>query len=74
MRIPSLKSIFYINLTYGTRKKMLDIYDKIVKYTNSAKYNPPKSKIPEALKKEFLTGKSKLTNKDMPLYVKEKKS
>lgn len=58
--------------TYGKRKKMLEIYDKIVNYTNSSLYNPPTSKIPETLKKEFLTGKSKLTGKDMPQYIKER--
>lgn len=58
--------------TYGKRKKMLETYDRIVEYTNSSLYNPPTSKIPETLKKAFLSGKSKLTSKDMPQYIKEK--
>lgn len=58
--------------TYGKRKKMLEAYDKIVEYTNSSLYNPPTSKIPRTLKSAFLSGKSKLTSKDMPRYIKEK--
>lgn len=59
--------------TYGKRKKMLETYDKIVEYTNSGLYNPLTSKIPESLKKSFLTGKSKLTSKDMPQYISKEK-
>lgn len=58
--------------TYGKRKKLLETYDRIVEYTDSSLYNPPTSKIPETLKKAFLSGKSKLTSKDMPQYIKEK--
>lgn len=54
--------------TYGRRKKMLETYDKIVEYTNSSLYNPPTSKIPEPLKRAFLSGKPKLTSKDLPQY------
>jgi len=58
--------------TYGKRKKMLETYDKIVEYTNGSLYNPPTSEIPEILKRAFLSGKSKLTSKDMPQYTKER--
>ena len=54
--------------TYGKRKKMLEIYDRIVEYTNSSLYNPPTSKIPEPLKRAFLSGKPKLVSKELPLY------
>lgn len=57
--------------TWGERKKLLETYDRIVEYTNSRLYNPPTSKIPDTLKKAFLSGKSKLTSKDMPKYFKE---
>ena len=60
------------NSKYGIRKKMLETYDKIVEYTNSTLYNPPTSMIPNSLKKSFLSGKSKLTAKDMPQYIREK--
>ena len=60
--------------TYGKRKKMLETYDKIVEYTNSSLYNPPTSKIPEELKKSFVSGQSKLTSKDIPQYINKEKS
>lgn len=60
------------NSKYGIRKKMLETYDKIVEYTNSTLYNPPTSMIPDTLRKSFLSGKSKLTAKDMPQYNKER--
>lgn len=58
--------------TYGKRKKMLEIYDKIVEYTNSSLYNPPTSKIPEPLKRAFLSGKPKLVSKELPQYGKRR--
>lgn len=60
------------NSTYGIRKKLLETYDKIIANTDSILYNPPTSKIPGDLKKAFLSGKSKLTAKDMPQYNKER--
>ena len=59
------------NSSYGIRKKMLETYDRIVKYTNSGLYNPPVSKIPETLKEAFLSGNSELKSDDMPQYILE---
>lgn len=52
--------------TYGTRKKMLETYKRIVQYTNSEAYNP--LEIPEKLKRSFMSGKSKITSNTIPNY------
>lgn len=52
---------------YGTRKKMLETYEKIVRYTHSEAYNP--LEIPEELKKTFMSGKSNITSNIIPKYT-----
>lgn len=49
---------FSINSSYGTRKEMLDTYDKIVRYSKSEKYNPLISNMPNELKTAFIRGTS----------------
>lgn len=44
------------NSTYGERKRMLETYDQIVKYSNSETYNPLTDKMPEELKNKFQKG------------------
>lgn len=43
--------------SFVERKKMLKVYDDIVKYSNSEKYNPLTSTMPEELKNAFTFGK-----------------
>ena len=54
------------NSTYGTKRKMLDTYERIVKYTNSEAYNP--LEIPEKLKRSFISGKSKIISDNIPKF------
>lgn len=56
---------FAQNSTYGERKKMLDTYDEIVKYTKSTIYNPLVSKMPKELTDAFIYGKNPL-NAELP--------
>lgn len=56
---------FSQNSTFGERRKMLDIYDEIVKYTKSERYNPLVATMPKWLIDAFLYGK-KLLDAELP--------
>lgn len=58
---------FSQNSTFGERKEMLEIYERIVKYTKSEKYNPLVANMPKWLVDAFLYGK-KLLNAELPKY------
>jgi hypothetical protein len=46
---------------------MLETYEKIVEYTNSAAYNP--LDIPEKLKRTFLSGNANISSNSIPMYT-----